>query len=495
MKRIIGLVLMSGVMTCGVTKINAQKSSVEDAACIPIIYSTDLFQPPIDPDDHYDLAILASIPELDLKAVIFDMASSQRKIEEAGITALRQISAITNRPTPPWAIGLRHQLISKEDKAMTQPEEFQKGIDLILKTLRESDKKVVLLLVGSCRDFAVAYNREPRLLQQKVAAVYVNAGTGPGGIQTEWNVTLDPFAYLCLLESKLPIYWCPCATRVFKVATPEEVFSGKVFATYFQVNNQAKLLAKSSDMLKNYIGYALNHATEEPLGFLKRIPEALPETGRNMWSTASFLHAAGRKIYEYNHQYIACSPQKAQSMGITDKEIDVFHFENIRLTRISTKSVDDQFGTLDTPQCVFLGCQLDKVGKTDLTPDGHPDYQVRLMGLNTDKKIEKIVINGIQDTRWEYPPTSESWAVAMEQHGRNIDFFFSPRIEGAHWITLYFTDNTQQRVFSNATQIPFVPNFKENLNASKTSVKVFRYVHPQCNTIMVSVLSELLGKL
>ncbi|MDR0815088.1 MAG: hypothetical protein LBN37_04970, partial [Bacteroidales bacterium] len=185
----------------------------QDIKKIPVIYSSDLFNPPDDPDDHYDLATLFKMQEFDVKAFIFDLASPSRKPEQSGRVALEQISAITGRPIPPYSIGLRHLLVSPNDQAKEQAQEFQGGVELILKTLRASDEKVLMFLTGSCRDFAAAYNREPELLRKKVSAIYVNAGNGPNGKQDEWNVKLDPNAYLCLLKSDLPIYWCPCVSR------------------------------------------------------------------------------------------------------------------------------------------------------------------------------------------------------------------------------------------------------------------------------------------
>jgi hypothetical protein len=380
MKKTIGLVCIAFI--CFTMHTDAKTKR------IPFIYSTDLFQPPQDPDDHYDLAVVAALKEFDLKALIFDFSTTGRKPEEIGLTALRQMSAISKMKIPPYAIGLRDALTSPDDKAENQPEEYRKGVELLLKTLRESDEKMVLFLVGSCRDFAAAYNREPDLLKQKVASVYVNAGNGPDGIQFEWNVMLDPNAYLCLMNSGLPIYWSPCfSENNLKAATPEEVItkSAQAFNTYFIVPNQAELLKNSSDKLKNYFYYALSKSQEEPLQYLKQSPKNLPENSRNMWCTGPFLHAAGRKIYAYKDGYIACSPQKAKVLGIHDKEVVAYEYKAVQLTTIPTEQA-----------------------------------------------------------------TSEK---------------------------------------------PLTPIFKGNLAVSDSPVKVFRYIHPEYNDILVSALSELLGEL
>ena len=297
---------------------------------IPVIYSTDLYHPPADPDDHYDLAILSCLEELEVKALIFDIATSSRNPEEFGKTAMNQMVKITGHEAPPWKTGLRDPLRSPDDQALDQPEAFQGGVRLILSTLEQSNEPVVMFLVGSCRDFAVAFNRDPDLLRKKVKAVYVNAGNGPKGDQTEWNVRLDPNAYTGLMTSGLPIYWCPCFTDVYELGTPEEVSAGKAFCTYYKVADQAQLLSSARTPVKNYIAYALSRSQEEPLGFLDREPQPLPETARNMWCTGPFLHAAGREIRQTpDNRWIAVSSEN-KKVGADSHAVEVFRFEPIR---------------------------------------------------------------------------------------------------------------------------------------------------------------------
>ncbi|GHT54814.1 hypothetical protein AGMMS49982_20110 [Bacteroidia bacterium] len=310
---------------------------------IPVIYSTDLYHPPADPDDHYDLATLFLMPEFDVKAFIFDVSNTSRKPEEFGRVALEQISAITGHPIPPYAVGLRQRLSSLDDQAKEQPSESQGGVELILKTLRESNEKVTLFLVGSCRDFAAAYNREPQLLRQKVSAVYVNAGNGPSGNQDECNVGLDRNAYLCLLKSDLPVYWCPCIARggYEAQATGEDIAKNNdyTYHSQFTVSNQAECFKNLSDRLKNFVNYALTASTEDPMHYLERTPEEISTKKKYIWDTGPFIHAAGRKIYaRQDGSYIACSPQEAKKLGISKKEVKVFAFDPVRLSEVSENS-------------------------------------------------------------------------------------------------------------------------------------------------------------
>ena len=355
----IPVIFLICIGTALVSVTNAQESKR-----IPVIYSTDLFQPPEDPDDHYDLAILACLKELEIKALIFDLGTAHRKVDEIGITALDQVAKITGHSPPPWKIGLRNPLVSPDDKALDQPEEFQHGVELILETLKKSDEPVVLFMVGSCRDFAVAFNRDPELLREKVKAVYVNAGNGPAGKQTEWNVSLDPNAYIGLMNSGLPIYWCPCFTADnLKLPSPENVLAGKALCTYFIVPNQAKLLESARNDVKNYFVYALNKSQEQPLVFLDQTPKPLPESPRNMWCTGPFLHAAGRKIHLTADRKWGAFGPNAPENGV----IEVFRFEPANITPV-LKNVDGK------PVAEFIEKSSDTTSTIKVFRYVHPDF-------------------------------------------------------------------------------------------------------------------------
>src|SRR5579864_835457 len=92
----------------------------------------------------------------------------------------------------------------------------QQGIELLLKTLRESQVPVNILSFGSLRTIAVAYNRDPALFHGKVGEIYISAGNASSDFsipEVEWNVALDPLALVRMLRSDLPIAIYPCATN------------------------------------------------------------------------------------------------------------------------------------------------------------------------------------------------------------------------------------------------------------------------------------------
>lgn len=190
---------------------------------------------------------------------------------------------------------------------------FQGGIRLILSVLRSSEQKVVLHTGGSCRDVAAAFNREPELFRQKVRAVYIDIGNGSEGLQDEWNVKLDPAAFARLVESGLPVYWCPC-------------FGKAGYQTFYKAD-QSLLLRDCTPPVVNFFVYCLSRSKDDPLAFLDTGPHPLPAGNRNMWCTAGLLHAAGRKIYERGSgDFVALSPADAARAGLADRAVEAFQF-------------------------------------------------------------------------------------------------------------------------------------------------------------------------
>ena len=49
---------------------------------IAIIYASDLFHPHDDPDDHFDLATLFAIPDVDVRAIVLDIGDNQGILQD-----------------------------------------------------------------------------------------------------------------------------------------------------------------------------------------------------------------------------------------------------------------------------------------------------------------------------------------------------------------------------------------------------------------------------
>lgn len=268
---------------------------------IPLVHITDLYHPPQDPDDHVDLATVAALEEYDLRAVILDIT---RKFllpspegfdirRDPGFVPVVQLGYLLGRHIP-VASGPTLPLSRPDDDASDRPPPEQSGITLLLKTLEESREPVVVSVVGSARVLTAAFNRNPALLRARVRSVLLNAGstTGP---KREWNVGLDPQAYVGLWRSGLPIHWFPCATDSGAFNPDHER------GTYWK-SSHAELFRHLTKPLRAWFSYALapsrNGAIISPLTDPENpgVWETILRTQRNMWATASLAMGAGRVL-------------------------------------------------------------------------------------------------------------------------------------------------------------------------------------------------------
>ena len=74
------VVVLSGV--CAACLLRGTDASAAEK--VPIVYSTDLFHPHADPDDHYDLACLFALEEFDIRGIILDLGGRSRPSGRAG---------------------------------------------------------------------------------------------------------------------------------------------------------------------------------------------------------------------------------------------------------------------------------------------------------------------------------------------------------------------------------------------------------------------------
>jgi hypothetical protein len=291
---------------------------------VPILYNTDLHHPHIDPDDHFDLATLFSLPEFDVRGIVLDCGKHQ--VEAPGEIPVSQMLHLTGREVP-RAIGLAEPLRSPDDSGVDQPEKFQAAVRLILDALEKSPEKVTVFTTGSLRDVAAALNRRPGLLRRKIARLYVNIGdpaSGTPGRGDEYNVGLDRNAYVCIMRSDLPVYWCPC----FDGGTWNRGLHG----TYWKFE-QGQVLKTAPTSLQNWFLFALTKpAGADPIAYLSKpqdpaVRAEVWKASRNMWCTAPLLHAAGRRVYQRSEgDYVALPPAEASEAGLSEKEVKLFDF-------------------------------------------------------------------------------------------------------------------------------------------------------------------------
>lgn len=449
-------------------------SSVCASADIPVIYSTDLYHPHDDPDDHYDLACLYALPELDVKCVIIDMANIREKRSHQGVgkkpgrVALRQLEHLTGRHFPCVA-GLEHPLKSVDDPGLDQPESTQGAVNRILSVLKESDEKVAIFTVGSLVDVAAAYNREPDLLREKVRAIYINAGTGPDGYQEEWNVRLDQNAYRRILLSDLPIEWYPC-------------FGRDGYFTHFVVD-QPEVLGSAHAPLRAYFAYALERSTEEPIPFLSgKYPP--PQGPRNMWCTPSFVELAGRKIYRTEKGYEALAEPPSPSAAT----VTCYEMKPVKLAAGEALAPPAESGVT----AAYLGRMQDCIGKAKFEPDGEPDCQVRITGLPANKTIRVAKLTGPRNGIWLDHVNPDRWLLKLEPEGEALMLSFSFYHQGVHRLEILFEDDTKLAIPFHV-HFPGSPYFQAELDADEGNVRVIRKREPEYTEVMTSVLRNLLG--
>lgn len=279
----------------------------------PIIIITDCYHPYQDPGDNLDLINGFALSGVELKAIILDISDSFRKDtadhptlwkdshgpREGAIIQVEQLNYIFGRKVP-FAYGPLYMMKNETDK-MDEISGFEDaGVKLLLNTLRESEHPVEILSFGSARPLAVAYNREPMLLSDKVSKIHLCAGTAsngyvngadeganliPGG---EWNVALDVCAFTRLLRSSLPIAIYPCAGK-------NGAFVKDANSTYWKLLSMS-FLKRMHPQLQSYLDFSFGK--RQSLDYLKAMDnEAVFSKGGQLhfeefhvWETAIWLN-------------------------------------------------------------------------------------------------------------------------------------------------------------------------------------------------------------
>jgi pyrimidine-specific ribonucleoside hydrolase len=274
---------------------------------IPLVQTTDLYHPPMDPDDHVDLATALALTEFDLRAVIFD--ADARMIEgtfapgdlprEPGFVPVAQIAYLAGRAIPA-AIGPLAPLRSPSDTALDRPRREQAGVELLLRVLRESPEPVVVTVLGSARIVTAAWNREPALMERKVRRVVLNAGTAAGPAN-EYNVKIDPHAYVGLLRSRLPVDWYPCASTDGTFSSPGEA-AGE-HNTFWRAPHAELFRGLPAPLTAWFVHAFAGNGRGDVLRALREENRgsgvAILRSGeRNLWCTASYALAAGRRLVQ-----------------------------------------------------------------------------------------------------------------------------------------------------------------------------------------------------
>jgi hypothetical protein len=257
----------------------------------------------MDPDDHWDLACVYALAyrgDIDLKGVLIDYPPTDSTDHNPDIMAVAQMNLICGLFVP-IGVGSRHPLKSRNDAQPHASRTDHDGVRMILDTLEQSSHPVVINILGSSRDVAMAGKKAPDLFAAKCAAIYLNAGTGSPNMgpasKLEYNVTLDTFAYAAIFDLPYPVFWMPC----FEEMESRRERDVREYGTHYEFQ-QDRILPHLSQNVQNYFTYMFGKYTDHNwLHYLMGSGDQalLSKVGgmtRHMWCTAGFFHAAGYTI-------------------------------------------------------------------------------------------------------------------------------------------------------------------------------------------------------
>jgi hypothetical protein len=270
---------------------------------IPVLHVTDLFRPHMDPDDHWDLACIYALAyrgDIALKGILIDHPPQNSKDRNPDTMAIAQMNLICGLHVP-VAVGSPLPLESCSDIQPHASSTDHHGVRMVLDVLEKSPQPVVINILGSSRDVAIAGKKAPELFASKCAAIYLNAGTGSPKMNSasklEYNVTLDKFAYAAIFDLPCPVYWMPC----FEDMESRKKRDVSAYGTHYKFR-QDEILPHLSRMTQNYFAYMFGRYTDHNwLNYLKGQNDKalLSKVGgmyRHMWCTGGFLYAAGNTI-------------------------------------------------------------------------------------------------------------------------------------------------------------------------------------------------------
>ena len=288
---------------------------------VPVIDVTDLYHPHQDSDDNLDLPLAFGLPEVNLLGVVLDCHEAFRQRvapvgdhdglwadptgpRDPGFVPVLQLEYIFDR-TVPCAVTPFSRMRSPEDEGRNVPRFQQAGVELLLRLLRESPEPVHIACQGSARPVALAFNREPDLMREKIAALHLCLGSSDPGF-LEWNVALDANAAVRVLTSGLPIRLYPCATA-------DGPFALGRHNAYWRLET-LQWIEGVHPRLRRYLDFAFSRA--QRTDFLHAMDEDSPPDlntdhyagGHHLWTTAMWMEITGRRLVQTSNGYRLVHP-------------------------------------------------------------------------------------------------------------------------------------------------------------------------------------------
>ncbi len=183
---------------------------------IPVILDTDIGT---DIDDTWALALLLSLPELDLKLVVTDHGDT---VTRARVVA--KILQASGRTDIPIGIGLRgkpvpvpqRDWVGDYDLAHYPGVVFQDGVSALIDLVMKSPEKVTLIVIGPTPNIGEALKRQPAIAGR--ARVFAMSGSVDMGYDgnpkpaAEYNVKEDPAATRAMYEAGWEVTIAPLDT-------------------------------------------------------------------------------------------------------------------------------------------------------------------------------------------------------------------------------------------------------------------------------------------
>ncbi|MFN8524643.1 MAG: nucleoside hydrolase [Chloroflexota bacterium] len=181
----------------------------------PIIFDTDPGH-----DDAIALLLAAKSPEIDIRAVT--CVAGNQTLEKCALNA-RRVMSIGNITGIPVAAGMDRPLTRALRTAPQAHGETgldgydfpsptidlvpEHGVDLIIRTVRESKEPITLVPIGPMTNIAMAFRLAPDIKANVSRIVMMGGAAGRGNVtpSAEFNIYVDPEAAAVLFESGLPI--------------------------------------------------------------------------------------------------------------------------------------------------------------------------------------------------------------------------------------------------------------------------------------------------
>jgi purine nucleosidase len=181
-------------------------ASLIAAQPIPIIFDTDIGD---DIDDALALALALQSPELEVKAIttVLDRSPLRSRLawKELGLFGRQDIPIGTGADEP--LLDRLHPGRPRQFQVLTDadvvPGPPRHAVDLIVRTLLDSPRKITLVPVGPLTNIALALKMEPRI-KQKIERIVLMGGAYDMP-RPEYNIYRDRIAAEIVFRSGVPI--------------------------------------------------------------------------------------------------------------------------------------------------------------------------------------------------------------------------------------------------------------------------------------------------